>query len=156
MANDSKPRALQDAEDRIDRSTATPEHLPKYAERSDHQGDTDALEREGRRESDQSWAGPGVAVSTDAQWKGLLIGSSAGGVIGFLLFLPLALIELGGLSTTGRIVLVGLVGALCGGTAGALYMGGRLPELEDETVDGDGRPSRGSTPRDPSTDSRGR
>jgi hypothetical protein len=35
-------------------------------------------------------------------------------------------------------------------------MGGRQPELEGETVDADGRPSVGTTLRDPGTDARGR
>jgi hypothetical protein len=35
-------------------------------------------------------------------------------------------------------------------------MGGREPELEGETLDADGRPSIGTTLRDPHTDPRGR
>jgi hypothetical protein len=37
-----------------------------------------------------------------------------------------------------------------------MYFGGRVPELQGETVDADGRPSVGSTPRDPNSDERGR
>jgi len=55
-----------------------------------------------------------------------------------------------------RIVICVSVGALAGATAGAMYWGGRLPELERETVDADGRPSSGSSPRDPRHDDRGR
>ena len=55
-----------------------------------------------------------------------------------------------------RIVVVVLAGALAGGTAGALYLGGREPELEGETLDADGRPSIGTTLRDPRRDDRGR
>ncbi|MBW3574977.1 MAG: hypothetical protein KY450_08940 [Actinobacteria bacterium] len=155
MADDRKPRALQEGEDQLDRFTAAPDDRPKYADTSDQGGRTESLESEQRREADDSWAGPAVGVASDAQTKGLFVGSIVGGAIGLVLFLPLALIDFG-LSTIGRLLLVGIVGALVGGTAGTLYLGGRLPELEGETVDADGEASRGSSPRDPSTDARGR
>ncbi len=148
MADDSKPQPLQQAHDLADRVSPRNEG-PKYADQPDQRGDTEALESEQRREADDSWAGPAVGAASDAQFKGLLIGSIVGGAIGLVLFLPLALIDLG-LSPVGRLLLVAIVGALVGGTAGALYMGGRMPELEGETVDADGQPSRGSTPRDQS------
>ena len=154
MADDHKPEAVKGAEDRIDRATA-PDEGPKYADGPDRREQTEALESEQHREADDSWAGPAVGVASDAQAKGLLIGSVVGGAIGLVLFLPLALIDFG-LTPLGRVILVGIVGALVGGTAGTLYLGGRMPELEGETVDADGQPSRGSTPRDPSTDTRGR
>lgn len=153
MANDSKPDALREAEDRIDQATGAPAQRPKYNPES--RSDTDGLEREQHREAGQAWAGPGMPATSDSQWKGLVIGSLVGGAIGLVLFLPLALIDFG-LTTTGRLLLVGIAGALTGGTAGALYFGGRVPELEGETMDGDGRPSHGSTLRDPGTDDRGR
>lgn len=155
MANEG-PSPVQATEDRIDHATGAPHQGPKYAEREDERGDVGAMEREQRRESADAWAGPGMPATSAGQWKGLVTGSLLGGAIGLVLFLPLALIEIGGLSTVGRLLLVGITGALCGGTAGALYFGGRVPELEGETVDGDGRPSNGSTPKDPSTDARGR
>jgi hypothetical protein len=37
-----------------------------------------------------------------------------------------------------------------------MYLGGREPELEGETLDADDRPSIGTTLRDPHTDARGR
>ncbi|HSH22653.1 MAG TPA: YrzE family protein [Acidimicrobiales bacterium] len=148
MADDSKPQPLQQAHDLADRVSPSNEG-PKYADRPNQRGDTEALETEQRREADDSWAGPAVGAATDAQFKGLLIGSIVGGAIGLVLFLPLALIDLG-LPPAGRVLLVAIVGALVGGTAGALYMGGRMPELEGETVDADGQPSRGSTARDES------
>ncbi len=97
-----------------------------------------------------------MPASTDAQAKGLGIGSLIGGAIGLLLFLPLALIPIAGLSLSGRLLICAIAGALAGGTGGAMYMGGRKPELEGETIDADGRPSVGSTLRDPGTDSQGR
>jgi hypothetical protein len=72
-----------------------------------------------------------------------------------VLLLPVALIPFG-FSLTGRLLMCGIIGALAGGTAGALYFGGRMPELEGETVDADGTPSVGTTPRDSRTDERGR
>lgn len=119
-------------------------------------GKTDALESEQSSEADKAWAGPGVPASTDGQVKGLFIGSLVGGAIGLVLLLPLAFIPVGGLALTGRLILCAIVGALAGGTAGAMYFGGRVPELQGETMDADGRPSVGSTPRDPNSDARGR
>lgn len=156
MAGNDKSEAARAAEQAVDWDTSAPRDRPKYAERSDAASDRDALEGEQRREADEAWAGPGVPASTDAQGKGLLIGSLVGGAIGLVLFVPLAFISIGGLSLTGRLILCAAVGALMGGTVGALYMGGRQPELEGEAVDADGRPSVGTTPRDPDTDERGR
>ena len=57
----------------------------------------------------------------------------------------------------GAVLLVAaIIGAVGGGTVGALYWGGRLPELEGEMNDADNRPSVGTTLRDPNTDDRGR
>ncbi len=155
MANDRKPRAVREAQDRVDRVTGAPHQRPKYDEDANERGEVGALEREQRREAGQSWAGPGMPAATDAQWKGLLVGSLVGGAIGLVLLLPLALIDFG-LSTVGRLLLVGVTGALFGGTAGAMYLGGRLPELEGETLDEDGTPSDGTSIRDSSSDERGR
>lgn len=155
MANDPKPNSVRAAEDKIDRATQ-PDDRNKYAPRPDEAGDLGALESEQRREGDRAWAGPGVPASSDSQWKGLVIGSLVGGIIGLVVLLPLGFIPVSGLSLTGRLLICGIAGALAGGTAGALYLGGRMPELQGETVDADGRPSVGSTPRDPRSDSRGR
>ena len=156
MANDRKPPAVREAKDRVDRATGAPHQRPKYSENGDERGEeVAALEREQRRETGESWAGPGMPAATDAQWKGLLIGSLVGGAIGLVLFLPLALIDFG-LTTVGRLLLVGVTGALFGGTAGALFMGGRLPELEGETRDEDGTPSDGTSLRDSSSNESGR
>ncbi len=147
MANDPKPDA--------DKATSGGDKN-KYAERSDERDDIGALEAEQRRESDQAFAGPGAPASTDAQAKGLLFGSLVGGAIGLVVLLPLAFIPIGGLSLVGRLLICAIAGALAGGTAGVMYLGGRMPELEGETVDADGRPSVGSSPRNPRSDSRGR
>jgi hypothetical protein len=155
MDHDKRPQAVRRAEGKIDQVTGASDDRQKYGERRNLSGDTDALEGQQREEAQQSWAGPGLPASTDAQAKGLLTGSLVGGAIGLVLLLPVALIPFG-FSLTGRLLMCGIIGALAGGTAGALYFGGRMPELEGETVDADGSPSVGTTPRDPRTDERGR
>jgi hypothetical protein len=155
MAAQERPEAVQRAEGKIDQATGASDDRQKHADRRDLSGDTDALEGQQRGEAQQAWAGPGLPASTDAQWKGLVTGSLVGGAIGLALLLPVAFIPFG-FSLVGRLVMCGVIGALAGGTAGALYFGGRMPELEGESVDADGRPSVGTTPRDPGTDERGR
>jgi hypothetical protein len=138
------------------------EMQPKYAARdADPAQRTDRaeLEAEQHREAGSQVSGPryvSMAAATNSQVKGLAGGGGLGALIGALLFLPLAFIEMGGIPVAGRIAIVVIVGALAGGTAGAVYFGGRQPELDGETVDADGRPSVGSTPRDPGTDDIGR
>lgn len=160
MNNPNKSATTSRVEKRIDNATA-----PK-AEEGDahhdangvdgHRQGVDALESEQRGDSDHVWAGPGVPASTDGQVKGLVMGSLVGGAIGLALLLPLAFIPIGGLELGGRLIVCAIAGALAGGTAGAMYFGGRVPELQGETVDADGQPSVGSTPRDPRSDARGR
>jgi hypothetical protein len=145
-----KPDIVERAEEKLDEHTE-PEGRRKYASGADPV----ALRREQQDEAAESWVGPGVPTMTGGPWHGLLMGSLIGGAIGALLFLPLALIPFMGPAWL-RVLVVLAAGALAGGTAGALYAGGREPELEGETVDADGRPSVGTTPRDPDTDARGR
>jgi hypothetical protein len=146
-----EPQIVRRAEEALDERTAPPAGHRKYADGSD----PETLRTEQRDEAAESWVGPGVPAMTDAQAKGFAFGALAGGLIGALVFLPLALIPF--VDPIGwRILFVALAGALAGGTAGALYMGGREPELEGETLDADGRPSIGTTLRDPHTDARGR
>lgn len=113
------------------------------------------LRAEQQAEAGESWVGPGVPAMTDAQAKGLVFGSIAGGIVGALLFLPLAFIPVG-MPFALRLLIAVIAGALAGGTGLALYLGGRQPELEGETLDANGRPSVGTTMRDPHTDERGR
>lgn len=145
------PDIVSRTEETIDEWTAPPAGRRKYA------GGTDRseLRTEQQDEAAESWVGPGLPGMTDAQAKGLVFGSLVGGAIGAVLFLPLALIPVMA-PVALRILVVMLAGALAGGTAGALYLGGREPELEGETLDANGRPSVGTTLRDPQTDDRGR
>lgn len=147
---------IEKLERATDRATA-PEHARKHARSEDVRDDVREAIREQREEINGSWAGPGFGPMSDGQWKGFLIGSLLGGALGLLLLLPFGFLGWGGgLALGWRLLVAGLAGALGGGTAGALYLGGRMPELEGETVDAAGRPDIGSSPRDPATDARGR
>jgi len=150
----NRPKIVERVEHVIDEQTE-PEHGRKYAAAPGPATEHD-LVAEQHTEMQTSWAGPGVPVMTDAMWKGLLLGSLLGGAIGAVLFAPLGFLPIGDIATGWRVFWMALIGALAGGTAGALYYGGRLPELEGEVTDADGRPGVGSTPRDPGTDERGR
>jgi hypothetical protein len=154
MNSENKSATTRRVEEKLDEATAR--DGAKYGSVEGQDGQVGALESEQRAEADQAWAGPGVPSSTDGQAKGLVVGSLVGGAIGLVLLLPLAFISIGGLSLTGRLILCAITGALMGGTAGAMYAGGRVPELQGETMDADGRPSVGTSMRDPRSDSRGR
>lgn len=139
------------AEKALDDRTAPRPGERKYAAGRDR----GELRAEQQDEAAQSWGGPGVPVMTDAQAKGFAFGAIVGGAVGALVLLPLALIPFLD-PAIARVLIVVLAGALAGGTAGALYFGGREPELEGETLDANGRGSVGTTLRDPHTDARGR
>ncbi|HEY8526604.1 MAG TPA: hypothetical protein VIL48_16665 [Acidimicrobiales bacterium] len=146
-----EPDMVRRAEKAVDDRTAPPPGRRKYAAGSR----PDELRAEQRDEAAQAWGGPGVPVMTDAQAKGFAVGSIVGGAIGILVLLPVALIPFLD-PALARVLVVVVIGALAGGTVGALYLGGRAPELEGETLDADGRGSVGTTVRDPHTDGRGR
>ena len=102
-------------------------------------------------------AAPAAPPMTSGQWHGLWVGVLIGGAIGAVLGGLLGLIPFADLDVGLRVLITALAGAIAGGTAGAVYFGGRVPELEGETTDADGSPSIGSSPRDPgATDSTGR
>jgi hypothetical protein len=151
-----RPGVHERVEGWVDENTETDSGQPKYLEGSDRQPTVDELRSQQQEEMAQSWTGPGFGVTTDAQWKGFLVGSLVGGLVGAVLLLPLAFISWGDLELGWRLLIAAVIGALAGGTVGALYLGGRLPELENETMDADGRPQIGSTPRDRRNDERGR
>lgn len=150
-----KPRLVADAEQELDRHTAPSRQGDrKYAPR-ESDGDVEALRDEQEDEVAHGVAASGSVHMTTGQWQGMVLGGLGGAILGALLLLPLALIPF--LDPVGaRIALVMLCGALAGAAAGGVYWGGRAPELEGETMDADGRPSDGTTLRDPGTDERGR
>lgn len=150
-----RPEFVEHAEAEIDRRTAPPPGERKYASgESAHAADRRALRREQQDEVAQSWSGFGFL--TDGQVKGGVRGAVIGAVLGAILFLPLGLVPWAGLAVGWRLAIAALCGALAGSTVGAVYLGGREPELEGEMQDLDDRPSIGTTLRDPRTDARGR
>lgn len=150
-----RPKMVAKTEQAIDEHTAPDRGERKYARGAAAEThDRDVLRHEQQEEIAQSWYGLGFM--TDAQWKGGVLGTVLGGLVGALLFLPLALIEWGELGIGWRLAVAALCGALAGSTAMAIYLGGREPELEGEMQDADDRPSIGTTLRDPHSDRRGR
>jgi hypothetical protein len=150
-----RPTWVERTEEAIDDRTAPAPGDRKYATGpSAATADRGVLRHEQQDEVAQSWLGLGAL--TDAQFKGGLAGALVGGAVGALLFLPLGFVEWGGLALGWRMLIAAVCGALAGSTALAVYLGGREPELEGEVRDVGDRPSIGTTPRDPSTDRRGR
>jgi hypothetical protein len=150
-----RPKWLSEAENTMDEHTAPERGDRKYAAGRDaHTLERSRLRREQQDEIAESWGGFGLV--TDAQFKGSVLGSLAGAAVGALLFLPLGFIDWGYFALGWRLAIAALCGALAGGTALAVYLGGREPELEGETLDVDGRPSSSTTLRDPGSDERGR
>ena len=151
----NRPELVDRAEKALDRRVAPEPGERKYASGDRARtSDRRVLRREQQDEVAESWFGLGFL--TDAQSKGSLAGIVVGAVIGAVLFLPLGLIGWTGLALGWRLAIAALCGALAGSTALAVYLGGREPELEGEVQDVDGRPSIGTTLRDPHSDARGR
>lgn len=148
-------RIVGRVEPELDRRTEPPRPGDrKYGSRSNGH-DISALRAEQSAETAETVTSGGPPHMTGGQWKGAVLGGVTGAVIGAVIMLPVAAIAfLDPLAV--RILLVTVIGALAGATAGAVYWGGRLPELEGETTDVDGRPSVGTSLRDPHTDERGR
>jgi len=149
------PNFVGKAEEAIDRRTAPAPGERKYATGARARTtDRTALRREQQDEIAESWFGLGFM--TDGQFRGGILGIVIGAVVGAVVFLPLGLFSWGGLALGWRLGIAALCGALAGSTALAIYLGGREPELEGEMQDVDGRPSIGTTLRDPHSDERGR
>lgn len=150
-------RRVRDAvEGRIDAAAAS-DHPRSYADSDEPTDDPAVLQRETFREIDGVVAGPGVSAMTAPMWKGLIIGAVLGGALGAVVLAPMAfLVEMGDLALWARLLIVGGIGAVAGGTIGAHYWGGRLPELSGESLDADNTPSAGSSLADPHTDAHGR
>jgi hypothetical protein len=144
-----KPGFVERAEQRIDAAADSMQSHSNGVTGAERRMDQEA-------ESQQAWAGPGIPAMTHGQWTGLWVGSLVGGLIGAIVFAAIGLIPFADIGVGWRVLITAAIGAVTGGTAGALYWGGRLPELTGEMVDDDGRPSVGTTPRNRSTDDRGR
>ena len=147
--------AIDEAEERLD-AAAQPEHPRRYAGSNSPETDPRALAAQTRREVDGVVGGPGLPFMSRPMWNGLVGGSLVGGAIGAIVLLPLAFIPMDDVAIWLRILVVAIIGAVAGGTAGALYWGGRTPELSGESLDADNTPSAGSSLADPHSDARGR
>lgn len=115
------------------------EDLPpsKYRTADSAAADPVAARREQQREMDTAAAkvGPTGGVMTDAQGRGAIVGGIVGGCIGLVLMVGFAFIPIADTSLTGRLLLFAIVGVMAGSAAGAVYGGGRAPELEGEATD---------------------
>lgn len=149
---DAIRRAKHVVENRIDEHSVSGSAPRAY----EHEPSEDQLRTDQQREAQASWAGPGVPLMTEGMAKGMVWGTFVGGAIGAVVGAVFSFIPVGDLAWGWRLLIFAACGALAGGTAGAVYWGGREPELSGETNDLDGRPQSGTTLRDPRTDDRGR
>lgn len=161
----SAERSSESTTDRAERwvdehTGAEPGSAPAPAYRDADAPVTDArearIEQEREAASGFATALPTALPMTRGQSQGLLVGGLVGGIVGAVLLAPLGLVDWVELSTGVRIAMFALAGFLGGATAGAVYAGGRVPELEGESTDADGTPSAGSTLADGATDEHGR
>ena len=95
----------------------------------EHEGaerDLPAVDQE--REGQQTWA-----ALTSTQFRGMWMGFLLGAVVGAVVLLPFGFIEMGDLALGWRLLILAGIGAMGGGTAGAVYWGGRMPEIKGDT-----------------------
>lgn len=141
---------LRKVEGWIDARTEPGGGRPKGLEDVEGTPTVDDLRRQQHREMRHTGLG------TEAQSHGAIAGTLIGGLVGGALGLLVGWFVLSSLDTAPRIVLSLVLGAAAGAAAMFVYLGGRTPELENETTTTTGEPQIGSSPRDPGTDSRGR
>lgn len=111
---------------------------PKYREEGRPVDAASAREEQHREMGTAGSAvGPLGLVMTDAQGRGVWIGGAIGGAIGAVLFGIVGALPLIDMDVVPRMLLFALAGLLGGATAGAVFAGSRLPELEGEATDSD-------------------
>ncbi len=147
MTDHERTAPLEEAEAWLDEHTTPDGDRPKGLEDADPTPTVEQLRREQRREISH------VSFGTEGQTHGAVFGSLAGLIAGTILGVLLGLLLFD--DGPARVV-VPVMGALFGSVVGFVYWGGRTPELENETMTTTGLPESGTTPRDPSTDERGR
>jgi hypothetical protein len=144
------PETVRRAEGWVDEHTQPAGGRPKGLEDVEGTPGVDALRRQQHREMRRTGLG------TEGQFHGAMAGTVIGGLLGAVLGLLVGWFFLEDLDTVWRIVLSLVLGAAAGAAAGFVYLGGRTPELENETLTAQGEPQIGSSPRDPRRDDRGR
>jgi hypothetical protein len=145
----NRPRSVERVEHWVDETVTPPGDRPKHLD-GDGTPDAGALRRQQQAEMRTTGLG------TQGQFHGAVAGTVIGAVIGGLIGVLVGWFILDGLSTIGRIGLPLILGAAAGAAIGFVYLGGRMPELENETLTAHGDPQIGTTPRDHGTDERGR
>ena len=144
------PEPVRRAEDWVDERTEPAGGRPKGLEDVAGTPRVDDLRRQQHREM------RATGLGTEAQLHGAVAGTLIGGAVGAALGLLIGWFALSSLDVAPRILLSLILGAAAGAAAGFVYLGGRTPELENETTTTQGEPQIGSSPRDPGTDDRGR
>lgn len=145
-----EPEPVERAERWVDERTQPAGGRPKGLEDVEGTPSVDDLRKQQHREMRRTGLG------TEAQTHGAMTGTVIGGAVGAILGLLIGWFALSSLATTPRIVLPLILGAVAGAVVGFVYLGGRAPELENETMTAGGEPQIGSSPRDPNQDDRGR
>ncbi len=104
----------------------------RLADDRDH---VSSIKGEMRSETVHTLAGPGnVGPLTKEMTRGSLLGVAVGGLVGFLLALPVAIIGIGGLSRlVGGLVVEG-VGSVVGATVGSLIAGAFAAKRPEEPL----------------------
>jgi hypothetical protein len=148
-----RPKVVGSVEQNLDERTR-PDHGRKYAAHGGRPTVRD-LEREQEAETEATLAGPGVMM-TPSMAKGMATGSLIGGLVGAVVLGLIGLIPIVDMAVGWRVLMFAAIGAVAGGTAMAMYMGGRMPELDGEARNSDNSPGVGTTMRDRRTDERGR
>jgi hypothetical protein len=149
----TRPKPVQRVTDSIDR------HVDPEPRGGTVEGGTGSVaEHLERQQAEAEHTYVGTAMTTEGQVKGALFGVVVGGAIGAVLAWPFGFIGWGDADVALgiRILTCAVIGFLAGSVAGAVYWGGRMPELTGETLTADGRPQSSTTPADPHTDERGR
>jgi hypothetical protein len=140
---------LERAEEWLDETTTPAGNRPKGLEDAHAEPTVEELRREQRREA----AGATLA-HTEGHLHGALGGALVFGAIGLLLGLIVGFTFFDA-DSPARFVMPAVI-TVFAAWIGVVYWGGRTPELENETMSTSGEPQDGTTPRDPSTDARGR
>lgn len=146
--------AVRHLADRVENAVddhTRPEHPRAYAA-TDEPASRRDLRIEQRRETDEAF-GP----VTRAQAHGVVAGGVVGALLGAAVCWPFGFVSWGaGIGLAWRILATALIGAFAFAVGFVVYLGGRMPELEGETMSGDNQPMDGTTPADPRNDERGR